>query len=221
MDEPHDDEPTSVGRIKIAPGVTVDDWNSLTLKNSNKNKDAWQRAADIVRSRLEQRYFEPCQLLINADNRAIESGEQPTFGFAIMAICCLLVETLESFAGGETSTINRSELLAIKFLTGTDSFKHDFDEEAARRYYTDFRCGILHVGETGGLSLVRACGPLLKKTAAGLVINRTEFFSGLRTELDTYIRSLNDATLGRHRTTLRNNLKTKMDFICRTHLEST
>jgi hypothetical protein len=204
-------EPLSVADLEIAPGVKVRDWQALHLKNNPRNEDDWKRAIAIVEARLTARYFDPCELLIREDNK-----ERPSNGFAIMALCCLLAETLQSFIEGETST-DVSNTLSVKFLTRSDTFRNDFDEETAQTYYKDFRCGILHVGETCGLSRVWAEGPLVVEVPGGLIINRTKFFEALKTEFRAYLARLQDPAPSQTRTALRNKLKKKMSFICRTH----
>lgn len=219
-------KPEAVDDMEIAPGVTVKNWKQLDLRNNPKYENDWQKAVDIVESRLMKRYFEPCQLLINEEKARAEKqrakskergkGEGPYFGFTIMAINCLLVETIQSFLMGKKSTKDQSRELSVIFLTTADSFKTYFPTgDVAEQFYEDIRCGILHIGETQHLSLVRADGDVITQHEGGMVVNRNKFHLLLRKEFETYLTKLRAKETSQSRKDLRSKMKRKMDFICR------
>lgn len=208
-------DPHVADEIEIAPGVTVKDWKALTLRNKPEYEDHWQRAVDIVEKRLNDRYFEPCKLLIDSEPCESEDSRPPRYGFTIMAINCLLVETLQSFKMGKPSTENQSKELSKKFLRSTEGVSSEFDNSLAEAYYSDIRCGILHIGETQNLSLIRAVGPLVSEHKGGLVINRTMFFDLLHKDFLRYLGVLRSRNASPRRTDARKKMKDKMDFICR------
>jgi len=60
-----------------------------------------------------------------------------------MAIDCLLIETLQQFIKGVSETPRRKNECYFKnFLISR--FKEDFDDEKAKMFYEQIRCGILH-----------------------------------------------------------------------------
>lgn len=191
--------------MEIAPGIDASEWKRLDLA-SNENKD-WQRAIHIFRSRITGRYLEAADLLVEIDQKRLP--RQRRFGFAVLAIDCLLVETLQAFIEGRTDTKNHSEEMFVNFLTSRQSFNADFKATLARKFYKQFRCGILHQAETTGQALVRSVGPLLRLEGNKMTLNRNEFHSRLKKEFDQYLK---DLALGRNEQ-LRSNLRTKMDFI--------
>lgn len=71
------------------------------------------------------------------------------FSFSIMALNCLLIETLQHFYLGidETPTrINKTNY--INFLTSRKPYKSKFNNKTARNFYKGVRCGILHQAQT-------------------------------------------------------------------------
>jgi hypothetical protein len=81
----------------IAPGYTVSTWKALDL--SGDDVVHWFRAIKIFETRIRRRFLDPVDVLI-----AHEIGqERGTFGFAILAIDCLLVESLQRFREGRTA----------------------------------------------------------------------------------------------------------------------
>lgn len=101
------------------------------------------KIADLIRNRFRERYLEP----------ALDNPKR--HGFAMLAIGCLMVETLESFRNGWKSTSGKSEAAFCSFFQVHDEFKdlrpvaHDFDRA--------IRCGITSSGRIHGW-LARAPG---------------------------------------------------------------
>jgi len=136
-------------------------------------------------------------------------------GFAVMALDCLLIETLQQFREGKAETSgNKSKDYFVRFLTDT-AFGDFFTKEMAIKFYQQIRCGILHQAETKENSrlLIREHTPLVAQTpdGRGLIINRRLFHSQLVRVFDEYISSLRDPSHAE----LRSNLRKKMDHICR------
>lgn len=131
-----------------------------------------------------------------------------------MAIDCLLIETLQQFIEGVSRTPGRkSECYFKKFLIFR--FKEDFDDEKAKMFYKQIRCGILHQAETKESSKIKISHelPIVKftKEKDGLIINRKKFHEKLKKAIKSYIEQLKDKT----NEPLRNNFRKKMDYICR------
>ena len=101
------------------------------------------------------------------------------------------------------------------FLLPTSSarplFKDQFTPDRARRFYYEFRCGILHQAEIGGDSKVWSVGPLLQDNGSRIIVNRTKFHGLLKGEFQSYLAELRDPV----NVTLRGNFRTKVNFISR------
>jgi hypothetical protein len=192
----------------IAPGIHRDEWLKLELNDASSLD--WNRAVEIFAARIQSRYLEPVDLLIKTDES--RSPIERRYGFSIMAIDCLLVETLQSFRDGLTDTNGISKQMFKKYLTEREGFRGHFDEEQSERFYYDFRCGILHQAEIMGPSLLWSVGLLKGEKADGTpYINRTKFHEKLKEDFKRYCAELKDPA----NSELRKNFRTKMDFIAR------
>ena len=171
----------------------------------------WNRAVEIFDSRIQSRYFEPVDLLIKDDEK--RSPIKRRYGFSIMAIDCLLIETLQSFRDGLTDTKNKSKEMFKKFLTEREGFREHFkDPTQAEKFFYDFRCGILHQAEIMGPSLLWSVGLLKGEKMDGTpYINRTKVHEVLKDELKRYVDELRDQA----NSELRKKFIIKMNFIAR------
>lgn len=104
---------------------------------SNKDKEA---ISDFIFNRLHSRYLKPFLFPESVFN------EQYKNGFSIMANCCMLIETLESFKQGLGDSNGKSKQLFIDFLGNDRNFTAFQLRET--EFYISIRCGILHQGET-------------------------------------------------------------------------
>lgn len=192
----------------IAPGVTDEEYKQLKLENNQSNN--WDRAVEIFKIRIASRYLEPVDLLIKKDNDRIPVDRR--YGFTILAIDCLLIETLQSFREGLTDTNGKSKDMFVNFLTQRESFKDYFRKDDAERFYCDFRCGILHQAEIMGDSLLWSVGNVKGKDFNGTpYLNRTKIHELIKKEVDLYCEELrNNSKLN-----IRKYFRIKMDFIAR------
>ena len=74
--------------LEIAPGYTVGCWKRLKLDPDVPNSDDWEKAVKIFDARIRKRFFHPVDVLIEH-----QSHSKKTFGFAILAIDFLVIET--------------------------------------------------------------------------------------------------------------------------------
>ena len=133
--------------------------------------------ANFIYGRCYRRYLKPFEY------------DDPTYqkeyknGFAIMANCCLLIETIESFYRGWAKS--RNELNFLKFFTRETRFKEFSTDDIPTQFYKHIRCGILHQGETtGGWSINRTSTNLLDKRKRE--INAVLFANQLKKSLEAY-----------------------------------
>lgn len=136
---------------------------------SDKNKGA---LVEFVNLRLKERYIYPLQAI----------PEKSRSGFCTMAICCLLVETLESFWQGWEDTNGKGSTPFQNFFDRSNNLK-DLKGHG-NEFWLNVRNGVLHQGETKGSWTVRRTGDLFdvgKKR-----INATKFHEQLETCIDHY-----------------------------------
>ncbi len=185
--------------MRISPRFTTEHWKAINFSS----EEGWQKAVAMLDDRIRGRFFAPIALIEN------EYGA----GFAILALHCLLIETLQQFREGAIDTPPRKgEEYFIKFLTET-SLKRYFDKELAAEFYEVIRCGILHQGEVKGSSVVRCDVPLVQRTEdkMGLKINRRLLNVKLEAVFDEYLNQLRNPV----NSDLRLRFRKKMDHICR------
>lgn len=192
--------------MKIASGgFTENDWNMLDL--SDHRSPDWAKAVKIFRKRIHDRFIEPVDKMIEIEQALPRT--QRKYGFAILAIDCLLIETLQAFRYGEVNTKGKSGPLIKNFLQKCPHFR--WGPKISNQFYEDFRCGILHQAETKHDSLVRSEGKLLIAEPSGLIVNRTEFHRLLKKAFQDYVADLQSGRWA----PLREKFRMKMDHICR------
>jgi hypothetical protein len=90
--------------LRISPRYTSLDWQAL---DSSNPKD-WSTAADVIRDRLDGRFLRFASNCLKAKHS----------GFVVLAIDCLLAETIQQFRDGVTNGHGRSEEMVKRFLEG-------------------------------------------------------------------------------------------------------
>ena len=139
-----------------------------------KDKDQ-SEIANFIFQRLHSRYLKP---FFYEDK---EFTEQFKNGFSIMANCCLLIETLQSFKNGWADSDRKSEQAFKQFLMTESNFSPFKDK--AKQFYINVRCGILHQGETtGGWTINRKGTNIFDEKA--LIIDSVIFSK----ELENYLK---------------------------------
>src|ERR1700752_5067282 len=137
--------------MQIAPGVDASVWHGLKL-NDPASAD-WDKAVETLAARIRDRYIGPVDFLIAAEES--KPASERRFGFTVLAIDCLLVETLGAFIEGLEDTDGESKRIFRTFLRTRKQFAADFTtDDIANKFYKQFRCGILHQAESGGDSKV-------------------------------------------------------------------
>ncbi|NJL20392.1 MAG: hypothetical protein HC895_05505 [Leptolyngbyaceae cyanobacterium SM1_3_5] len=136
----------------------------------------------FIRERFTERYIAPLEG---------KNGQNTTkHGFCTMAICCLMIEALESFWSGWPNTRYKSKCAFRSFFNRNDIRFNDF-RDCADEFYTHVRCGILHQAETTGGWHIRRKGDLF--TPSTKTINATKFHKRLKESLEAYCSELNEA----------------------------
>jgi len=175
----------TAGDMKLSSRITVVRYRKL--------EQAGNRIAlgTFIKERFEERYFQPLESSANKH------------GFTILAVACLVIETLESFYQGRADTHRMSAKMF------SDFFKRDTPLKvfgsSCNWFFTDIRCAILHQGEVRGGWRIWRRGPLLdmeRKT-----INATLFLRELRRAVTSYGNEICNEECWRQ-------FKKKMDAVC-------
>jgi hypothetical protein len=177
--------------------VTVGDLKlRLEKPDVSENK---QYIITFIDHRLRRRYIVPI--------KAIPNGSKS--GFLIMAVVCLLIETLQQFYKGDVETKGQNAEAFKRFFEGEAALFPNCAEHS-KAFYTKIRCGILHQAETkSGYRILFKDGLLFD--AEEKSINATAFLAAMETCLDNYLGRLRDCKS--HQPLWTNAVK-KLHFIC-------
>ena len=158
-------------QTKLASRFTVADY-----KDAYAGRDR-EAIAEAIRRRFTERYISPV------------SESNAKHGFTQMAICCLMIEALESFRQGWKSSDGHEKEAFDLFLKRETLFA---DLRGYEHYFfSNVRCGIMHQGETyHGWKIVRR-GPLFD--SATRTINAARFLSAMKELLDSFCDALKTA----------------------------
>ena len=190
------------GEINISPIYNKDSYLNLNLSLQSSESD-WNTAVTILKDRIEGRFLNQIDLLSNDINAN---------GFTIMALNCLLVETLYQFKEGKDKTPSRcNKEVYSNFLT--QEFPLVFNtKNIAESFYTDIRCGILHSAQTKNESRLSDREDVIVTFDGNtLIVSVKGVSSLLKSYFERYLQKLSDP----NEVTLRNNFINKMKFVCR------
>jgi len=135
--------------MEISPNYTVRDWRNLRLDPDVPEENEWEKAAIILKDRIEGRFLMPAQALIDM----AESDRRLRFGFAILALDFLAIETVQGFRKGCLSHDGESKSLFKRFLVLWSAFQicvpdQEERDRQAERLYKCGRCALHHSGST-------------------------------------------------------------------------
>ena len=186
--------------MKISPKYRVSDFTKAHSDGS------WDTLVNIFSDRLEGRYLKPIELILTGDCEINEFS-----GFSILALDCILIETLSQFDKGiEDTPFRQGKLSFVSFLTTKNDFKDNFDDATAETFYDHFRNGLLHQAQTKEKSLIKINqSKMVTKITDGLIIDRLKFHDALKNEIESYKQHLLKDELN-----LRPNFILKMKHIC-------
>jgi hypothetical protein len=233
-------EPTQICR-----GFSDEQWTGLRARLDRNDEYAWKCAVEVFERRIRERFFACVEALMDADSQfdvEVARGAPPDCstlpddgerrvvvpGFAIMALCSLLIETLQSFREslGEAAEVAgpctyprgpgirpvASTTEQFKKFLRLPAFGGEFDDDRiATQFVRGVRNGILHEAETRGWVIWREdpAGRILERRGDGYVLNRSEFYRALKCEFDKYVQELRDPA----NASLRSRFVKKMDDI--------
>jgi hypothetical protein len=197
--------------VRISPKYYQKDWNDLVLET--RDSPDWAIAIKIFEDRMEGRFLKQIDLLDKNPDRKMGVFA----GFAIMALDCLFIETLEQFYKGKIRTgQGMDEKAFFDFFQRSSKFKVFFDTQAKTSiFYQQIRCGLLHQAQTKKKSTIHIRTEDMlqwvnpKCFNEGIKIQRKLFHKEVMGIYASYVEKLKD----RKQLNLKRKLKRKMDFI--------
>ena len=107
----------------------MQDLSEISVKSlaivplDNPNSPDWPMAIDIFKDRIVGRFLDPIDKLVGMES---EVASERSYGFVVMAIDCLLVETLGAFYAGHLDTLGKSRETIVDFLMTNPHFSLRF-----------------------------------------------------------------------------------------------
>lgn len=172
--------------VEVASGFTVGRYCQLrsALEPTTPGSPEWDEVIAALRRRIDERFLQPVRVLLE------RRQEHVVPGFAALALDCLLIDTIQSFREGRTSTGEVSPARSFRDFLRAAPFS-DFNNEDRSSFFHYVRNALLHNGETRGDWRVRADGPaMLTKRGRTRIINRTLFHSAIESEFTKYCQEL-------------------------------
>jgi len=178
-------------------------WPIVKVRRCLRNRDR-NGLVRFIKERHEERFFQPIRHLINLP-------ENPQgYGFATMALCALLVETIQSYEDGLPTT-HSQELKRLRTLhripaayrlppslqvNGKKTFqrfflqhRQHFSGVSGTRFYKNIRNGLLHQGQTrAGWTLRKASSDICDPGRR--IIYRDNFMEALEASFNEYLGKL-------------------------------
>jgi hypothetical protein len=195
---------------EISSGFRVHDYHQVrpTLHANNPGTAAWTRVIAAFEARMSERFLDPIAVL------ATTSVTQPRMrpGFAIMALNCLVIDSLQSFREGRTATNAASTAAAFKMFFNTSPSFTIFNSNDRNDFVNGVRNALLHNGETRYDWKIRRTGSQIltrdKKTGSR-ILNYNLFHAAVVSEYHAYVRELNSDDAA-----IRARFLARMDALC-------
>lgn len=189
----------------ISPRYRVSDWLRA------KADDNWALMVCIFKDRLNGRFLEPIKLIEQ------DTAIGPFAGFSILALDCLIIETLSQFYQGFDETPKNHQKQFWLFFKGSEYFKEHFTRKTAKTFYGHVRCGLLHQAQTKKQTFIRADQPTMIQAtngnpSNGIIVDRVKFHQALEQEVASYVAKLERGS--EVDSDLRANFLKKMQIIC-------
>jgi hypothetical protein len=220
-------------KADICFGFSKSKWEELSGRLNDADEQLWAEGIGVFERRMRERFLSSIEALFTADTKPdLSPADAPNTpqcipGFAIMALCCLFIETLQGFreappvvampAGScpfpqgqciEPPAGTNQQF--VKFLR-RPAFGEAFQGGTAGKFNRGIRNGILHEAETRKWVIWREepAGQIVAKEDDGCALNRALFYDALKKEFESYLQELRDPG----NAALRQRFKEKMDAL--------
>lgn len=184
--------------MKLSPNYTEKQW-----RTAFDGREDWQLAISIVEDRIQGRWLDAADRL---------AGEKHS-GFAILALDCIVLESLWGFMNGKAVPPRRERQVYRKILTDPRFGWTAALSDSFREYV---RNGIIHDAETRrgwliGRTTPSGVVPQPVKTG-GYRLNRTKFHQALKGTFNDWIADLRAGDID-----LRSKMRSRMNQIVDRH----
>jgi hypothetical protein len=177
----------------LSPQYNEEQWRAAF-----DNGEDWKTAINTVEDRIKGRWLDAAQLLL----------PRPGFGFAILALDCVVIESMWGFMNGKPTPSGREKAKAVyRSILTRPTF--GFKETESDNFLELIRNGIMHDAETRNQWLVEKTIPrnaIISKNKGGYVLNRTKFHEALSAAFECWIADLRGGNVA-----LRENMRKRMD----------
>jgi hypothetical protein len=185
------------GSLKLSPSYTEEQW-----RDAFNGHEDWDTAINIVEDRIKGRW-------LDAANRLLD---MPHSGFAILALDCIILESMWGFKNGKAAPENGGQVYR-------DILTHQpfgWTDELSESFRKRVRNGIMHDAETRNGWLVEKTVPanvIVSKDKNGdQVLNRTKFHNALKGAFGEWVVNLRNGDAP-----LRRNMRKRMDKVIAKH----
>jgi hypothetical protein len=183
----------------------AENWDKTKVHECLRQGEPGQ-LADFILARHEERFLQPVRLMRAAP------GNAQGYGFAMMALCLLLVETIQSYRDGLPTTDKREfdklvvlanipqpyRLKKSDWKSGKRAFQRffrasrgPFEGLPGAAFYKNVRCGLLHQGQTKkGWIIERKGFKAWNRTTSSRILYRNDFFAALENCFRKYLDDL-------------------------------
>lgn len=189
------------GKSMISQNWSIEDYLKLNL-SENSTDDDWTSAIHFLEERFTERYFKVIKEL---------SYAPADYGFAIMALNCLLIDAFYQFENGLEET-NNNKACYTSFLK--KHLPHLFPTDTqALLFYKHIRCGILHSAQTKSgsqLTYNKDYAVEFFNCETNIRVDVLNFSHELYGYFEHYITRLKDGDIKTRKAFLR-----KMQYLCR------
>ncbi|WP_238326046.1 gamma-glutamylcyclotransferase family protein [Bryobacter aggregatus] len=131
---------------ELASNFTVQQYRDIRalLTSEPEDASAWSLVINAISRRIDERFLKPIDDLARFDD---DDNLPYRPGFAILALDCLLIDTVQSFREGRTTTGEHSPAYSFKSFLRNERFS-DFNSADRDEFFGYVRNAILHNGET-------------------------------------------------------------------------
>ncbi|PFW53928.1 hypothetical protein [Priestia megaterium] len=193
--------------LYLSPKYTLEGYKEL-FTNLTVNSDSrdWHTAIEIFRDRIDGRFLRVTKKLL----KECEGNESLSTAFSIMALNCLLIETLQQFYMGSDESLRPNKEAFVNFLMNSPYFNESnksyqkrhkkelgngFNRDYAEKFYENVRCGLLHQAQTKKNAVISYYTPHMVDTEThdGWVLyDVKKITESLEKEFKRYIERLKD-----------------------------
>lgn len=195
-------------KTEIASGYTVQQYLSIreSLDSGACSSPAREQITVVLRRRFAERFFEPIARLESGDENDVLTMRP---GFAIVILCFVLIETLNSFVEGRPIPLGESKGHFLRFLTE----RLAISREDAKSLYKAVRNKIMHDGETqDDWKILRGMqNSVVSKKGSVRILNRVPFRKAIEQQFADYFVRLSHPD----HVELRARLRDRLDCLCR------